>query len=130
VISDGHRAGAEFVSTAAEPGVEGRAARVVVCDDLPEFRALMCAGLEDDSSLRVVGEAGTGDEAIERVVSEQADVVMLDLSIPGRSGLKTIPLRRARVRREGRSVGGHPGGDPRRPARTLSRTWPAQVLSR
>ncbi|TMK41456.1 MAG: response regulator transcription factor [Actinobacteria bacterium] len=71
--------------------------RVVLCDDVPEFRALIRFAIDDDPSLEVVAEADSGDAAVERVASAQADVVLLDLILPGRSGLEAIPLVRARA---------------------------------
>ncbi|TMK40602.1 MAG: response regulator transcription factor [Actinobacteria bacterium] len=68
--------------------------RVFLCDDVPEFRALMRFALEEDPVLHVVGEAGDGETAIEGVVSTAADVILLDLAMPDRDGLETIPRLR------------------------------------
>ncbi|HEX2017166.1 MAG TPA: response regulator transcription factor [Solirubrobacteraceae bacterium] len=65
--------------------------RVFLCDDVPEFRALMRFALEDDEQLQVVGEAGDGQAAVEGVASTRPDVVLLDLSMPTCDGLEAIP---------------------------------------
>ena len=67
---------------------------IYLCDDVPELRALLRFGLEEDPGLKVVGEAGTALEAIEGVRSLRPDVLLLDLSMPGMDGLEAIPLVR------------------------------------
>lgn len=63
--------------------------RVVIVDDHPLVRegirqALSVAGFE------VVGEAGTGQEGIERAMATSPDVVVMDISLPGESGIATV----------------------------------------
>jgi two-component system response regulator DesR len=50
--------------------------------------------LEEDPDLQVVGEAGEGNSAVEGVVATGADVILLDLAMPDRDGLETIPRLR------------------------------------
>ena len=64
---------------------------VVVCDDVPELRALARHALELDPELEVVAEAADGREAIRVVEQHQPDVVVLDLSMPALDGLEAIP---------------------------------------
>ena len=71
--------------------------RVCLCDDVRDFRDLMRFGLEDDPGIEVVGEAEDGPSAIELGVAEQPDVVLLDLSMPGRDGLEVIDALRQRA---------------------------------
>jgi DNA-binding NarL/FixJ family response regulator len=71
--------------------------RVFLCDDVPEFRALMRAVLEEGSECRVVGEAEDGIEGVARVASTRPDVVLLDLDMPGGDGLSAIPGMRQAV---------------------------------
>ncbi|MDX6648851.1 MAG: hypothetical protein QOJ97_802 [Solirubrobacteraceae bacterium] len=70
--------------------------RVCLCDDVRELRSLMRFGLEDDPAIEVVGEAADGTECIEVVESVRPDVVLLDLSMPGRDGLEVIEELQAR----------------------------------
>ncbi len=51
------------------------------------FRAGIRALLEASGRIEVVGEAATGDEALELVRSLKPDVVLMDLSMPGSNGL-------------------------------------------
>src|SRR5881409_1837942 len=67
------------------------AIRIFLCDDVPELRALLRFGLEEDASLRVVGEAGDAQTAIDQAGSLRPDVMLLDLSMPGMDGLEAIP---------------------------------------
>lgn len=68
--------------------------RIFLCDDVPELRALLRYGLEEDEGLVVVGEAGNAEEAIAAVGDLVPDVLLLDLSMPGMDGLEALPLLR------------------------------------
>lgn len=67
---------------------------IYLCDDVPELRALLRYGLEEDGDLRVVGEAGDARDAIAGVTEHGPDVLLLDLSMPGMDGLEALPLLR------------------------------------
>ena len=64
--------------------------RIVVADDHPVVRDGVVAMLSTESGFAVVGQAGTGAEAIERARSIRPDVVLLDLEMPGMDGVETI----------------------------------------
>ena len=78
----------------APPEIATTQVRVFLCDDVPEFRALMRVVLEGDGMV-VVGESGDGNACVAVVRESSADVVLLDLSMPGRDGLELIPLLRS-----------------------------------
>ena len=61
--------------------------RVLVADDHAGFRAGIVLLLRSLPGTEVVGEAASGDEAVVRAVSSGADVVLMDLSMPGGGGL-------------------------------------------
>jgi two-component system, NarL family, invasion response regulator UvrY len=65
------------------------ALRVLLVDDHPVVRKGMKAILEDELPGVVVVEAGNGDAAL-AALTEQTDVVVLDLSMPGRSGIDLL----------------------------------------
>jgi diguanylate cyclase (GGDEF)-like protein len=70
--------------------------RVFVCDDAPDLRALVRAALEWEDGVAIVGEAASGAGLPDAVRDAQADVVLIDLAMPGVDGLEAIPaLRRA-----------------------------------
>ncbi len=62
--------------------------RVLLADDHPVLRAGLRALLEAEPGLEVVGEAATGEEAIERTQALRPDVVLMDLSMPRLGGLE------------------------------------------
>jgi len=62
--------------------------RIVIADDHTVVRQGIRIVLEQVEGLEVVGEAGDGDEAVERVRELAPDVVLLDVTMPGRSGLE------------------------------------------
>ena len=63
------------------------ALRVVIADDHTVVRQGIRGVLEDLNGLEVVGEAGDGDEALALVRALEPDVVVLDVNMPGRTGL-------------------------------------------
>ncbi len=62
--------------------------RVVVIDDHPVFRKGVRALLEGNADIAVVGEAGTGADAVALAASVHPDVVIMDLMLPDMSGLE------------------------------------------
>ena len=64
--------------------------RIVIADDHPIFRHGLRAALSGDPDLEVVGEAADGAEAVQVALEHQADVVLMDLQMPGTSGLDAI----------------------------------------
>jgi DNA-binding NarL/FixJ family response regulator len=69
--------------------------RVVIADDHPAFRAGLRLLLED-SELEVVAEAGDGPGAVDAVVRTDPDVALLDLQMPGLTGVE-VTTRLAEV---------------------------------
>jgi DNA-binding NarL/FixJ family response regulator len=61
--------------------------RILIADDHPLFRKGMRTLLESLPDMEVVGEAATGDEAVERANALQPDVVLMDLQMPAGGGL-------------------------------------------
>jgi two-component system response regulator DesR len=60
--------------------------RLVLADDESLTRGAVGALLGLEADLRVVGEAGTGDEAVAAVQQHRPDVAVLDVEMPGRDG--------------------------------------------
>ena len=64
--------------------------KALIVDDHTITRAGLRRILSDASNPMDVGEAATGAEALEMVGSNQWDIVMLDISLPDRSGLEVL----------------------------------------
>ncbi|HET9748727.1 MAG TPA: response regulator transcription factor [Casimicrobiaceae bacterium] len=64
--------------------------RVVIADDHQILREGLKQLLQAAGDLDVVGEAGDGFEVLERVRHAEFDVLLLDMSMPGKSGVELI----------------------------------------
>jgi len=62
--------------------------RLLVVDDHPVFRQGLRDVLSTDSEIVVVGEAADGKEALEQAYALQPDVILMDINLPGNSGLQ------------------------------------------
>ncbi|HSM06731.1 MAG TPA: response regulator transcription factor [Longimicrobiales bacterium] len=62
--------------------------RILLVDDHAMFRAGIKALLEAEARMSVVGEASSGDEAVDQVRALKPDVVVMDLSMPDSNGLE------------------------------------------
>jgi DNA-binding NarL/FixJ family response regulator len=69
--------------------------RVLVVDDSPAVRARLVTLLREEHDIHVVAEAWDGDEAIRLARVHTPDVVVLDLNLPGLSGLEVLALLKA-----------------------------------
>lgn len=74
---------------------ELRPVRVLVVDDHPVVRAGLVALLERQARLEVVGQASSGEEALEAFARLAPDVTLMDLRLPGISGVEAIRRLRA-----------------------------------
>jgi DNA-binding NarL/FixJ family response regulator len=63
--------------------------RVLVCDDHPVFRRGLCLLLADVEGIEVVAEAADGEQALQLAAETRPDVAVMDLNLPGRSGVET-----------------------------------------
>jgi two-component system, NarL family, invasion response regulator UvrY len=64
--------------------------RVLIVDDHPIVRAGLRGILAETPDLVVAGEAGDAAEALARLRGDPWDLVVLDISLPGRSGLDLL----------------------------------------
>ncbi|MFN8512545.1 MAG: response regulator transcription factor [Thermomicrobiales bacterium] len=67
---------------------------ILIADDHPMFRFGMRARLGAEPDLAVVGEAGSGEEAVELAAKLAPDVVLMDLNLPGINGIEATRLLR------------------------------------
>lgn len=75
--------------------------RTLVVDDSEIVRSSLCALVDRQESLEVVGTAETGRDAVDKVEHLEPDLVLMDLQMPEMNGLdatREIRKRRAEVR--------------------------------
>ena len=65
--------------------------RVIVVDDHAVVRSGLRHILDSAEGIEVVGEAGDSQNAIFETRAQKPDVILLDIVMPGRSGIETIP---------------------------------------
>jgi len=62
--------------------------RVLIADDQPRFRRAARAALRLCPEFEVVAEAGSGDEAVALAASLEPDLAIVDINMPGLSGIE------------------------------------------
>ena len=65
--------------------------RVVVVDDHAVVRSGLRLLLEREPGIAAVDEAATADEALFRVIEHKPEVLLIDVTMPGTSGIEAIP---------------------------------------
>jgi len=68
---------------------------VLLVDDNATFLRIATRFLQDHDDVVVVGVAGGGEEGLAQAQDLQPDIVLVDLAMPGLSGLEMIPRLRA-----------------------------------
>jgi two-component system, NarL family, invasion response regulator UvrY len=74
-----------------------RAVRVGIADDHPITRTALRCFLDEQDGIRVVAEAASGREAIDLVRTQEVDVLLLDLDMPGQSGIDALTMIKAKA---------------------------------
>ncbi|MFV3332119.1 two-component system response regulator NarL [Pseudomonas sp. NY15437] len=69
-------------------------ARILLVDDHPMMRKGVVQLLEFEDDLEVVGEAGSGEEALRLAAELEPDMILLDLNMKGMTGLDTLRAMR------------------------------------
>jgi len=70
--------------------------RILLVDDHPVVRAGLAAIVSSQPDMQIVAQTGSGREAIEIFSQNQPDVILMDLKLPGMSGVDTIRELRQR----------------------------------
>jgi two-component system invasion response regulator UvrY len=77
--------------SSAPDAANGSVIDVLICDDVDGMRMLLGAVIGLRPCLRLAGEARDGNEAISEARRLQPDVILLDLSMPLRTGFEALP---------------------------------------
>ena len=64
--------------------------RIAVAEDQVLMRSALISLLDLEDDITVVGEAGRGDEVAGLIATTQPDVVLLDIELPGKTGLEAL----------------------------------------
>jgi DNA-binding NarL/FixJ family response regulator len=72
---------------------------LLICDDNPNIRYLLRVYVESRTPFDVCGEAAHGREAIEKAKQLQPDLILLDLSMPVKTGAEAAVILKAAVPR-------------------------------
>jgi len=75
--------------------------RVLLVDDNATFLTSAAEFLERQTELVLIGAINTAEDALSRVELLKPDVILLDLEMPGVSGLEIIPQLRVRLPQAG-----------------------------
>ncbi|HOO71657.1 MAG TPA: response regulator transcription factor [Spirochaetota bacterium] len=64
--------------------------KIIIADDHEIVRAGLKGIIADTENMRVTGEARDGQELLEKIRTDDFNVVLLDISMPGRNGLEIL----------------------------------------
>jgi two-component system NarL family response regulator len=64
--------------------------RILIVDDHPALRFGLCSMIGKEPDMTVVAETGDGAESVELYQRHQPDIVLMDLRLPGMSGVEAI----------------------------------------
>lgn len=70
--------------------------QVLIVDDSEQIRERIVALLTESAQIRIVGQAGNGTDALLAIQRLKPDTVVLDIRLPGRSGIELLKEIRAR----------------------------------
>lgn len=72
--------------------------RILIVDDHPVVLAGLTSMLGTQGGIEVAGSASSGEEALEMLQTKPADLLLLDLRMPGMSGIETLhAIKRAKI---------------------------------
>ena len=81
---------------AKHPSTTAPKKRIFIVEDHPVFREGLVQILNGENDLIVCGEAGSAEQALGEITRLSPDLALVDITLPGRSGLDLIKSLRAR----------------------------------
>lgn len=70
--------------------------KILIVDDEPEARMLLRTLLRKISNIKIIAEAGNAEQALFQLVEHYPNLIFLDISMPGASGMELVKLMRKR----------------------------------
>ena len=64
--------------------------KILIADDHPIFRQGIIKIVEQDHLFNIVGQCGNGNEVIEKIKELKPAIAIIDISMPGLSGLEVL----------------------------------------
>jgi len=64
------------------------ATKIIIADDHPTFRLGLAAAIARDSAFQIIGEAGTGTDALRLILKHHPPIAIADWDMPGLDGLE------------------------------------------
>lgn len=68
--------------------------KVFIADDHPLFRCGLRLSLNQKENIEVIGEADDGFKAVEKILSGHPDIALIDVDMPGLSGIGAVRMLR------------------------------------
>ena len=72
--------------------------KILIVDDHPLFRKGIKSVLKEDAGIEVINEAGNSTEALAMLEKEAYDIIILDLQMPGMSGIELSKVIKSRYK--------------------------------
>ena len=73
--------------------------QVMLIEDHPEYREVIDLALQNESDMELASQVGSAERALRilqnRLNNNGPDLILLDLNLPGKSGIEALPLLRA-----------------------------------
>lgn len=89
--SEGLASSPESTATLSTSSNKSSVIRIVLADDHQLLRSTLSNYLGTHDDIMVIAEAGNGEDALQQVLIHQPDILLLDLNMPGKSGLDALP---------------------------------------